>query len=254
VAPLIVLPDDRALAAAAAERITSLVERAVAARGTAVLALTGGHTPRLLYQRLADPAYPWRTRTPWERIHVTWGDERCVPPDDPESNYGMAASLLLQHVPVPATHVHRMRGELPPEDAARDYDRTLRALGERVGLPPGASDVMLLGLGTDAHIASLFPHSPLLVGDTRERLADAVWAPHLQRWRITVTPRVILAAAAILVLTAGPAKANAVHEALEAPEDLPRAPGQLLRRAGSRVTWLVDAAAAARLPPGARPA
>ena len=249
-----ILPDTGALAAAAAERITSLAEEAVAERGHAFVALTGGRTPRTLYTLLADSTRPWCARMPWARLHVIWGDERAVPPGHPDSNFGMAYEALLQHVPVPAAQIYRMPGELPDSaDAARVYEATLRRACAAANRAPGACDVMLLGIGEDAHIASIFPGSALLdCTAPPDALVAAVWAPHLHAWRITLTPDVITGASTITVIAEGPAKAPAIEAAIEAPDDVARWPAQLLRRAGDRVRWMVDEAAAARLSRGGR--
>lgn len=225
----------------AAERITTLIETAVGARGAAAVCLTGGTTAALLYELLGNPAQPWRTRIDWPAVHLFWSDERHVPADHPDSNVGMARRTLIDHVPVRASQVHRMRGELQdPHDAAREYELLL----------PDVFDVMLLGLGADAHIASLFPGSPLLAavgGAPRRALVAAVWAEHLEAWRITLTPPAILNARAIVLFAAGTAKADAVYAALEAAPDVSRYPAQLLRHADDRTEWFLDKAAAGRL-------
>jgi 6-phosphogluconolactonase len=116
-ARLTIVPDKTAMSDTAAARIAAFVEAAVAERGLAAVSLTGGETPDLLYETLADESRPWRRRIDWQRLHVFWGDEREVPPDHPDSNYGLAYRLLLRHVDIPETHIHRMRGELPASDA-----------------------------------------------------------------------------------------------------------------------------------------
>ena len=244
-AALTVAGDEAALAEAAAARIAAMVDDSLAARGAVSLCLTGGRTPERLYRMLADPAQPWRARIDWRRVHLFWGDERHVPPDHLESNYGMAARALVDRVPIPPQQIHRMRGELAEAtEAARLYEREL----------PETLDVMLLGLGEDAHIASLFPDSPLLQDLPRGQTplqnpprVAAVWAPHLNTWRITLTPPAILGARAILMLVAGEKKADAVRAALEASDDPVRYPAHLLRRAEDRVEWIVDRSAAATL-------
>jgi len=125
-AQLKITADKTAMSEAAAERVTWLVEKAIVERGMAAMSLTGGTTPGLLYQLLADPSRPWRDRIDWAHVHLFWGDEREVPPDHPESNFGLANQLLIQHVPVPLTQIHRMRGELPASDAGPLYDALLR--------------------------------------------------------------------------------------------------------------------------------
>ena len=256
VAAVTIADDDVALAEVAATRVTERVEQSIAARGSAIVCLTGGKTPEQLYRALADPARPWRARIDWARVQLYWGDERHVPPEHPDSNYGMAARALVKQVPIPPQNVHRMRGELPdPHAAAREYEQIL----------PPMFDLQLLGLGADAHIASLFPGSPLVGSDPStsrlnevsrlvggsDPLVGAVFAEHLNAWRITLTPRAILGSRAILMIVAGTGKAEAVYAALELPLDSARYPAQILRQAEDRVEWLLDAAAAARLP-GAR--
>ena len=251
-AAVAVLDDAETLAGAAAERITALVEAAVDTAGEAFVGLTGGRTPRRLYELLADPGREWRSRIPWHRLHLFWSDERRVPPDDPESNFGLAHRTLLSRVPVPPSRVYRIPAELPDAPAAaRAYDLTLRAAFVAAGRSQPAADVLLLGLGEDAHIASIFPGGPPAAHRSTQ-LAEAVLLPRLGTWRITLTPHAILAAQAIVVVAAGEAKADALHAALEGVLDVERWPAQRLRAAGDRVSWLVDAAAAARLSPAVR--
>jgi 6-phosphogluconolactonase len=259
-AQLTVADDEEQLAALAAERVTQLILETVAARGKAFVSLAGGTTPRRLYSNLADPQQPWRIRIPWPQVHLFWGDERHVPPDHPDSNYGMAKAALLDHVPMPPGHVHRIRGEMPDaREAAADYEAVVSGFpGHHSSKSEGGSrtfDVTLLGLGEDAHIASIFPGSELLA-DTglpsvgrpfTGRRAAAVWVPQLHVWRITLTPGAILESDRILVLVAGRNKATAVHAALDAPLDTSTSPAQLLRAAGDRVAWFLDRPAASRL-------
>jgi 6-phosphogluconolactonase len=192
--------------------------------------------------------HPWRARIDWQRLQLFWSDEREVPPDHLESNYGLAHRWLLQYVLIPETQVHRIRGELPASDAGRLYDAVLR---ERRHHTAGALfDVMLLGIGDNAHIASIFPYSPLLVpGHDGESplLAAGLFVPELNAWRITMTPAALLDAEAIIMIAGAASKADAIAAALEGPLDVPRYPAQLLREAGDRVEWIIDAAAAARL-------
>ena len=247
-ARLTVASDEVQLAEVAAERVTQLIVQAVAARGTACVSLAGGTTPRRLYTNLADARQPWRDRIPWTQVHLFWSDERHVPSDHPDSNYGMARAVLLDDVPIPADHVHRIRGELPDaHDAAAEYGRELERVASAIPPSPVASafrrkelfDLMLLGLGEDAHIASIFPGSELLAQKNDGRVA-AVWAHHLNAWRITLTPEAILDSSTILVLVSGDRKVEAVKAALEAPLDTKTYPAQLLRAAGERVEWFLD--------------
>ena len=256
-AQLKIVRDKAAMSESAAERVTWLIEAAIATRGVAAGSLTGGTTPDLLYQLLADPNRPWRNRIDWPHVHLFWSDEREVAPEHPESNFGLANRLLIQHVPVPATQIHRMRGELPASDAGRLYDVLLRAWRDQVAGP--LFDVLLLGIGANAHIASIFPNSPLLVplhtgeqagadlSAPREALAAGVHVPELSQWRTTMTPTAILDSAVIIVIANGSSKADAIAAALEGAVDVARYPAQLLRAAGHRAEWIIDSAASARL-------
>jgi 6-phosphogluconolactonase len=255
-ARLTVVRDKTEVPAQAAERITSLIEGAIVIRDAAAISLAGGRTPGPLYECLADPDRPWRARIDWTRVHLFWSDERNVPPDHPDSNFGLANRTLIQHVPLRASHIHRMRGELPAVDAAREYDALLRS--RRDGNPGALFDVMLLGVGADAHIASMFPGSPLLTRDAmpctgdeteprKEELAAGIWVRQLNQWRITLTPPALLDAIAVIVLAAGSTKADAVAAAIEGELDVARCPAQLLGDAGDRVEWIIDEPAAAQL-------
>jgi 6-phosphogluconolactonase len=240
-----IVDDEPALATTAADRITTLAERAIAERGTLVICLTGGSTPGRLYALLGDERHPWRSRVDWRRMHVFWGDERHVPPDHPDSNFGMAHRALLSQVPIPAAQIHRMRGEEPDaREAARRYEKELRRGFADAGRSDLTFDILLLGLGEDAHIASIFPGSPIV--DERSVRVAAAWAAHLKAWRITLTPAALLDARDLLVVVSGDKKADAVHAALDAPDDVARYPAQLLRAARDRVEWIIDRAAARR--------
>ena len=252
-AKLTIANDEEHLADLAAERLTRLIEVTIDGRGTALVCLSGGSTPRRLYTRLADPARPCRGLIDWSHVHLFWSDERHVPPEHPDSNYGMAKAALIDHVPIPDDHVHRIRGDMrDARQAAADYERTLSDVASGFGRK-NFFDLTLLGLGEDGHIASIFPGSELLEGHHAhverpfvEHRAAAVWAPHLNVWRITLAPEAVLDAQAIVVLVAGANKADAVHAALEAPLDVRQTPAQLLRVADDRVEWLMDRAAALR--------
>lgn len=239
-----VYADADTLLDAAAEFVTAQAVAALAVRGRFVLALAGGSTPRGLYLRLARP--PWRDQIDWTRVHVFWGDERCVPPTDSRSNYRMAREALIDHVPLGPAQVHRMRGEDGPDGAAFNYETELRATLDAVTPgEPGAIDLVLLGLGTDGHTASLFPGMPSGRLVTRWVVAEHV--DGVRGWRLTLTPPVINAARSVLFLVAGEDKAPAVAAVLEGPARPSALPAQ--RIAGGHVRWLLDRAAATLLTP-----
>jgi 6-phosphogluconolactonase len=215
------------LADAAARQIVERIDDTIKRRGLCTLALAGGGTPRPVYERMAAP--PLANRAAWDRVSIYFGDERCVPPDHPESNYRMVHEVLLQHVPIPSGSVHRMEGERTDSDAAaRDYERHL----------PAALDVLLLGMGEDGHTASLFPGSPALAERTR-RVVPVTHPAGTSR-RLTITPPVVEAAGAVIVLVSGANKAATMARALEGPY----APEELPIQLALRGTWLVDSAAA----------
>lgn len=231
------LPDAEAVAEAAAALFGGLARRAAARRGRFAVALAGGATPLGCYRRLAEP--PHRDAIPWVRVHVFWGDERCVPPDDPRSNEGAARAALLDRVPIPAAQVHPIRCAGDPDGAARDYERVLAAF---LAGRPARFDLTLLGLGADGHTASLFPASPALA----ERRRRAVAVPDRDPPRVTLTPALLARSRRVVFLVAGAAKAAAVRDALAAggPADLP---ARRVDRGAGRALWLLDREAAGLL-------
>jgi 6-phosphogluconolactonase len=244
-----ILPDGDALALRAADLFALAAQEAAAARGRFAVALSGGETPRALYKLLARQQFS--QKVPWRRVQLYWGDERCVPPDDAQSNYGMARDAFIKHVPIAAENVHRMRGEDPPEVAAIAYDAELRGLASqsrpRVEVP--IFDLVLLGLGTDGHTASLFPHSDALA--VEDRFAVPTEAPDGSP-RLTVTAPVINAARRVWFLVSGAGKAGMVAEVLEGLRVPNAVPAQGVAPVHGALTWFLDEAAAAELSPDAR--
>ncbi len=147
------------LAAAAAALFTQTAIAAATARGTARIAISGGSTPTAMFALLADPAQPYLNHIPWAKLQLFWVDERCVPPGDPESNYGVAKAVMLDKLPLPAENIHRMEGELDPEEAASRYESEIRNTFKLEGAETPTFDLILLGIGPDGHTASLFPHT-----------------------------------------------------------------------------------------------
>jgi 6-phosphogluconolactonase len=240
---IVVADDLQDLAHRAAELFAILAGRAIAARGRFHVALSGGETPRTLFGLLAGPDYVGRID--WEHVHLFWGDERHVPPDDAASNYGMTRQALLDHVPIPPANVHRIQGELPAEEAAQRYEQELRSsFGLGAGELP-RFDLVLLGMGDDGHTASLFPGVAL--PDEPDRLVAAPWVPKLNAYRITLTPRVLNNAAVVAFLVAGAGKAGRLHEVIEGPRQPDNLPSQRIAPTHGSLLWLVDRAAAAEL-------
>ncbi len=230
---------------ATADEIALAARQAVDDRGRFTWALAGGSTPRTVYQLLASDFY--RERMPWSAIHFFWGDERHVPPDHPDSNFRMARKAMLDHVPVPAENVHRIRAEEPDaQRAAAEYEATLRSF---FSLSPGKAqgewprfDLILLGLGKDGHTASLFPGGDAV--RERERLVVAPWVEAQKTFRITLTAPVLNHARRTMFLVSGEEKAEALHAVLEGAREPERYPAQIVE--GNRL-WMVDRAAAHRL-------
>lgn len=226
---------------AAADMVAQLAKQAIIERGRFSLVLSGGSTPRALYRLLASS--PYQDEIEWANVHVFWGDERCVPPHAAESNYRMARESLLDHVAIPPANIHRIFGELSPEDAAKDYAQALlSSFGD--GIPQ--FDLVLLGMGDDGHTASLFPHTAAL-GETQKWVA-ANHVPQKDVWRITLTLPVINAARQIIFLVAGVQKAERLREILNGPRQPLDLPAQSIQPTNGNLVWLVDAAAASALP------
>lgn len=236
-------PDLDALSSAAADELIELARAGIAARGRFHVALSGGSTPKRLFQLLAQR----KDALAWDAVELWWGDERCVPPDHPDSNYGMARDHLIRPLGLDEARVHRMHGELDPGAAARAYeDELVAALGD-----PPVLDYALQGMGPDGHTASLFPESPALPVLDEERrwvLANPVKSPLVPggaALRITLTAPAINRARHVRFLVAGADKAAALAAVLEGPRDPRRYPSQLI--AAADLAWLVDEAAAAQL-------
>ncbi len=222
-------------------QIETAIDTAVRARGRALIVLTGGSTIPPVYERLA------RSAIDWNRVELFWSDERCVGPDDPDSNYGMTREVLLQPARVPDANVHRFDGEEPDRDrAARAYAAEIEA----ALVDASRFDLIVLGMGTDAHVASLFPGHPLIGESDRWTgavLADRFSIPKPSVDRLTLTPRALHATREVLLIVTGAKKAPAVHGALGSVRDPLQWPVQLVDGPESRVTWLLDSDAAAEI-------
>ena len=237
-----IYPSTADLESAAAREILHIVRLAIRNRGVCTLALSGGETPRALYRRLAS--LPPGEAPDWSRIHLCFGDERMVPPHDPESNYGMVRHELISRVPLPAGNVHRIRGERPPDIAAGEYASDL---GRTLSFSGGRFDLVLLGLGDDGHTASLFPGTDVL--GEREKSVRAVYVQRLSAWRVTVTLPVINSARNVLFLVSGSGKKDIVRRVLASPGPTAEIPATLVNPADSPPHWMLDIEAAASIRP-----
>src|SRR5258706_1519120 len=236
-----VFPDSAAVAKAAAEIIVSTASTVASAGRNFSLVLSGGSTPKLLYQMLA--AEPYRSRIDWPKVEIFFGDERAVPPDHPDSNFKMANEALLSRVPLKPEHVHRMRGEIDPNQAAIEYGKMLKAkFGE------GGADITLLGMGDDGHTASLFPYTPA-IGETHHRCVAHYVAKSTtgQSWRITLTAPFFNRSAQVLLLVTGASKAPRVAEIMYGPNYPQRLPIQVIQPTSGQLIWMLDQPAAAQL-------
>lgn len=238
-----VLTTPQELFEAAAEEVLRAAKEAVEQRGRFAIALPGGSTPKSLFNLLATNA---RTVMPWDRTFFFWGDERHVPPTDPDSNYRMAEEIMLSKIPVAAGNVFRIPAENPDAAAAAEaYEQTLRKFFQ---LEPGrvpVFDLILLGMGPDGHTASLFPGSAGL--QEENRLVIANWVDKLKTSRLTLTLPVLNAARCVAFLVSGTDKAPALHAVLEGEVAGEQYPSKLIRPVDGKLIWLIDRAAASQL-------
>ena len=234
------------LAAAAAEMFAAVAGDAVTARGVARVAISGGTTPKVMFALLGDQSQPYFARVPWDKLHLFWVDERCVPPTDAESNYRMTNEAMLSHVPLPASQIYRMAGELDPALAASQYEATIRAAFGLGGAEMPVFDLVLLGMGDDGHTASLFPHTAAL--DDLTSIVVANHVPQKDTWRITLTSPVINGGRVVAFLIENTNKAQVVHDVFLGAYDPESKPSQLVRPTSGELTLLLDAAAASKLP------
>jgi 6-phosphogluconolactonase len=232
--------DLETLSQSAAEMFTVLSRQASMVCGRFSVALSGGETPRRLYEILASP--PYRERIHWEEVNVFWSDERCVPADDPRSNALMAHQILLDHVPIPPEQIHHIHCDQSPEQAALQYEQELR---EFFSTQNPNFHLVLLGLGANGHIASLFPHTSVL--NEKIRWVSEVYVPELEMHRVTFTAPFINQASQVVFLVSGLDKAEVLVKVLEGPYQPHQLPAQLIRPNGAHPIWLVDKVASQKL-------
>ncbi|MBV9404311.1 MAG: 6-phosphogluconolactonase [Acidobacteriaceae bacterium] len=215
------------------------LEEVLKLRPRATLAISGGSTPKPLFAFLA------KAEIDWSRIHIFWVDERCVPPYDPQSNFKLANETLLTPAGVPHRSIHRICGELTPEEAAVHYIEEISRFFELNPQSVPVFDLVHRGIGPDAHTASLFPGEPLI--GNRTGIAAAVWVEKLHSHRVTLLPGVLIAAGRTVLQVAGEDKADAVHNVLQGPEDPFQFPCQIATRGSTKATWFLDKSAAAKV-------
>lgn len=234
------LPDPEAVSLRAASICIDQAKIAVASKGRFTVAVSGGTTPLRLFELLGAT---YRKAVPWDLTDIFWVDERCVPQDNGDSNYKGAHEALLSRVDIPAANIHRIKGEMPPDEGAREYEEELLRCFGSAGFP--AFDLVILGVGEDGHTASLFPNDPSLA--ERERFAIPVYVKRMQSWRITLTLPVLNNASHILFLMTGPKKADIVKEILGNKEKSQKYPASLIQPVHGEVTWLIDREASSQL-------
>ena len=237
-----IYPDIDTLSQEAARYTVRLANQSIVTHGRFMIALAGGSTPKKLYALLARE--PYRSQVDWTQVEVFWGDERCVPPDHPDSNFRMAQEELLSKVPIPASQVHRMLAEQPDHDAAAQaYTAEIQRVFGTSGIP--RFDLIQLGMGPEGHTASLFPHQASL--HEQQRLVMVVTTPKPPPERLTFTPPLLNAAQHVLFMVTGAEKADALHAVIEGDYQPDEYPAQIVRPTNGEVTWMLDTAAASKL-------
>lgn len=244
-----VFSDKNRLANAAADLFIQSANTAIQLRGLFSVCLSGGSSPKGFYELLVGPDY--RIRLDWNKIHFFWGDERCVPPGDPDSNYRMAREFLLDHLPVPTANIHRIHGEMQRDDAALEYENKLKAFFQTSSPSPKVDtfDLAFLGVGEDGHTASLFPGSPALKAHDRWVIGvehSTPPAPLVDR--ISLTLPVINASRKVVFLVLGAGKADIITQLLSPVAGRSPLPANLVQPHDGEAIWLLDAAAASGLP------
>lgn len=205
------------------------------------IALSGGSTPKLLFDILANQ---YANKIPWERIHFWWGDERCVPPSDGESNYGMTAKLLLSKIGIDESQVHRIKGELAPKDAADDYSKEIKShLNERQNLP--IFDLIILGMGDDGHTASIFPHEMELL--ETDKICAVATHPESKQKRVSLTGRVINNANRVYFMISGKSKAKRISEIMNNLKKAKKLPVFHIEPKHGKIIFFLDQAAASKI-------
>jgi 6-phosphogluconolactonase len=229
-------PNKEKLVTATAELVADCIEQAIQQNGLCNMALSGGSTPGGVFSLLASS--PYRDRVDWCRLHLSWGDERMVPPEHQDSNFRMVQETLLDHIKIPDENVHRIRGEIAPEEAAAEYAELLHD-HFKDSLP--CFDLILLGLGEDGHTASLFPETDAV--EEYEKHAVAVFVPKLSAWRVTLTLPVFNAARKVLFLVSGKSKSEIVQRIMSNKQPDKELPATMVNPQNGEIHWMLDSEA-----------
>lgn len=234
-------PNAEELITAAADAFVEFAEYFIDERGHFTVCLSGGSTPKAMFELLASEDYA--SKVEWDKVHVFWGDERTVPPDHADSNYRMAYEALLKYVPIPETQIHRMEAEIDLEEAVANYTQIMRPplLGSHIPI----FNLIWLGMGEDGHTASLFPFTPAV--HEKEAWVVAQHIEKLDTWRMTLTPPVINAAEYVIFLIAGKTKAEIFQKVLQGTQKISLYPAQVVAPTSGKLIWMVDEAVAANL-------
>jgi 6-phosphogluconolactonase len=235
-----IYPTRAELVQAVAELIVTTTTQAIKERDFCAIALAGGNTPREVYRALATE--PFRNRIDWNKLHLFWGDERNVPPDHPQSNFGMVREAMLAHHRVPETNIHRIKGEIAAEQAAKEYAEELKKFFQNQRI---RFDLVLLGIGEDGHTASLFPGTDAVAEISKP--VTAVFVPRLDKWRVTLTFPVINSASKVAFVVAGKSKAQIIENLLKLHKPDPQWPASMVQPQSGVLFWLMDADAAANI-------
>jgi len=229
-------PNKEQMVTATTERVINEIGQAIQERGLCNMALAGGNTPREVYSTLADD--PYRDRVDWDRLHLFWGDERMVPPEHEDSNFRMVKETLLDHVGIPDGNVHRIRGEIVPEQAAREYAEFLH---NHFKSDSPRFDIILLGIGEDGHTASLFPGTDAV--EECKLYTVGVFVPRLDTWRVTLTFPVLNAAREVLFLAAGKSKSDIVQRIISIKQPAKEFPASMVNPEDGTLHWMLDSEA-----------
>ena len=229
-------PNKEQMVTATTERVINEIGQAIQERGLCNMALAGGNTPREIYSMLAESTY--RDRVDWNRLHLFWGDERMVPPEHEDSNFRMVKETLLDHVRIPDGNVHRIRGEIVPEQAAQEYAELLH---NHFKSDSPRFDIILLGIGEDGHTASLFPGTDAV--EECKLYTVAVFVPRLDTWRVTLTFPVLNAAREVLFLASGRSKSDIVQRIISIKQPAKEFPASMVNPENGTLHWMLDSEA-----------